>query len=266
MSFLKTLDEIEKLRKETFDFYSAEMLNVFWETKPEIVERLLPPPLKPSKRPIANAFVANYPKTNFGLPYFESALFLLAEFNGELGNYCLAMHVTDDMAMGGGREWFGYPKKMANIQLNRIGKDVEAWSERLGTRYFEVRANLSGKFNDKETPKILIDIGMVPSKMKNAVVVTYNYKHFNAPEMRGFDYDPRLIREEVEFCPKSMEMGEAEIRLKSSNHDPWGEVEIVKVLGALYLVGDNSMRPGSAVAEVDQDKFEPYAFLKWDWY
>jgi len=63
-----------------------------------------------------------------------------------------------------------------------------------------------------------------------------------------------------------MEMGEVEIELKSSIHDPWAEVEIAKVLGALYIMGDNSMRPGSAVAEVEPDKFEPYAFLKWDWY
>ncbi len=266
MSFVKNLDEIEKKRKETYDFYSAEMLLVLWETKPEIVQRLLPPPLKPAQMPIAHAFIANYPKTNFGLPYLESALFLRAEFNGEEGSYCLAMHVTDDMALAGGREWFGYPKKMANIHLKRDGKDVEGWSERLGTRYFEVRANLSGKFNDKEAPKILIGIGMVPSKMKNTVNVSFNYKHFPSPEMRGFDYNPRLIREEVEFRPKSMEMGEVKIDLRSSMHDPWGEVEIVKVLGALYIVGDNSMRPGSAVAEVDSDKFEPYAFLKWDWY
>jgi acetoacetate decarboxylase len=266
MSFVKTLEEIEKMRKKTFDFYSAEMLIVFWETKPRIIERLLPPPLKPAKRPIVNAFIANYPKTNFSLPYFESAIFIRAEFNGEEGNYCLAMHVTNDMALAGGREWFGYPKKIANIQLNRTGKDVEGWSERLETRYLEVRAKLSGKFNNPETPKILVEIGMVPSKMKNAIVVCYNYKHFNAPEMCGFDYNPRLIREEIEFRPKSMEMGEAEVTLKSSIHDPWGEIEIVKVLGALYLVGDNSMLPGSAVAEVDQDKFEPYAFLKWDRY
>ncbi len=29
--------------------------------------------------------------------------------------YCLSMPVDDDMAMAGGREAFGYPKKMAEV-------------------------------------------------------------------------------------------------------------------------------------------------------
>jgi hypothetical protein len=41
-------------------------------------------------------------------------------------------------------------------------------------------------------------------------------------------------------------------------------VEVVKVLGAMYSVGDNSMIGGKVVAEVDLMQFAPYAFLKWD--
>ncbi|GAG93914.1 unnamed protein product, partial [marine sediment metagenome] len=29
-------------KRETADFYDAEMLVVYWETKPEIIKRLLP--------------------------------------------------------------------------------------------------------------------------------------------------------------------------------------------------------------------------------
>ena len=45
MGFVKTFDELVKIYRETIDFYDAEMLTVIWETKPEIVRRLLPPPL-----------------------------------------------------------------------------------------------------------------------------------------------------------------------------------------------------------------------------
>jgi hypothetical protein len=41
-------------------------------------------------------------------------------------------------------------------------------------------------------------------------------------------------------------------------------VEVVKVLGAIYTVGDNTMLTGSVVAEVDQTEFGPYAFMKID--
>jgi hypothetical protein len=41
-------------------------------------------------------------------------------------------------------------------------------------------------------------------------------------------------------------------------------VEVVRVLGAVYTVGNNTMLPGSVVAEVDQIQFAPYAFMKVD--
>jgi hypothetical protein len=45
---------------------------------------------------------------------------------------------------------------------------------------------------------------------------------------------------------------------------PWSEVEIVRVLGAVYTVGNNTMLPGSVVAEADPMSFAPYAFMKVD--
>jgi acetoacetate decarboxylase len=66
----------------------------------------------------------------------ESALFLQAEYNGEEGAYCLAMPVTNDMALILGREVFGYPKKMADIYIKRNGEKVEGWTERHNTLLF----------------------------------------------------------------------------------------------------------------------------------
>ena len=53
MGFVKTFEQIMAKTRATTDFYDAEMLIVFWETKPEIIAKLLPPPLKPANHPIA---------------------------------------------------------------------------------------------------------------------------------------------------------------------------------------------------------------------
>ena len=261
MGFIQSLEEIAKGYRPNAVFYDAEMLTVYFETKPEIVKRLLPPPLKPAKDPFGGAFVANYPKTNFGVTYRESALFLLAEYNGEEGAFCLAMPVTSDMALILGREVFGYPKKIANISISRDGEMVEGWTERHGTRFFEVRTRLTGKFNDQAAQQMMMERMSSPSSMEQ---VTYNFKFFPSPGRDGFDYNPRLIREVVELRPKSLEIGEAELTFRSSEHDFWGEVEIARVLGAVYTVGDNTMLPGSVVAEADPVSFAPYAFMKVD--
>jgi acetoacetate decarboxylase len=259
MGFVKSYEEIAKGALETFDFFDAEILTVLWETKPDIVERLLPPPLKPAKRPIAVGYVANFPRTNWGEPYLEGALSLWAEFDGSEGSYCLAMPVTNDIALIGGREIFGFPKKMGAIQLKREGEYVNGWTERHGVRFFELRATLSGKFNTQDAQDIFGQV-FVPGANR----VWYNFKHFASPDWNAFDYNPRLVREEVEVRGKSMEIGEVEVILQPSDYDPWVEVEVVRVLGAVYARSDFSMQKASVVAEVDPAAFAPYSFMKVD--
>lgn len=266
MSFKRDLAEIESksdlLKNSVFE--GAEMLTLVWETKPEIIEQILPPPLEPIERPICSAFIAYYPSTNQGQPYHESALFLRCQFKGEFGNFFLAMHVDDDRALIGGREICGFPKKMANIGIQHEGKIIKAWSERLGVKNLEATVELTGKFNSSEMPKVMQQYKILPSRKKGTI--NYNFKYFPAPTKIGFDYSPRLVRQETLVVPKSMEMGEAKIELNSSVHDPWGEVEIVRILGALYLNTTNTMLPGEVVAEVEAQKFLPYSFISWDWY
>jgi acetoacetate decarboxylase len=262
MGFVKSFQEIMANTRATAEFYDAEMLTVFWETKPEIIARLLPPPLKPAEQPIAMAFVAYYPATNFDVIYHESALFVRAVHNGEEGSYCLAMPVTNDIAMAGGREVFGFPKKMADIHFKKDGASLQGWTERRGIRFMEISAELTGTFNDAEAQEKLLEMGMEDDGSMKAI--SYNFKHFPAPEGAALDYNPRLVRQETVLKPKEIHFGQARITLTHSDYDPWAEVEVVKVLGAMYSVGDNSMIGGKVVAEVDLMQFAPYAFLKWD--
>ena len=74
MGFVKNLAEIDQIsRAGEAEFYDAEMVTVYWETRPEIVARILPPPLQPVERPLVSAFIANYPLTNFSLPSLSSS-------------------------------------------------------------------------------------------------------------------------------------------------------------------------------------------------
>ena len=259
MGFVKTIDEIAARHKETGDFYDAEVLTVYFKTSPEIIKALIPPPLTPGPLPIGAAFVANYPKTNFGVSYLESALFLMVAHEGEEGVYCLSMPVNNDMALILGRETFGYPKKMGHIYLEREGNDFRGGTERQGVRFLEMKARLEGSFNDPAAQQFLAE-----TIEANPDIVVYNFKYFPNPERTGFDYNPRLVKETVRRRIKHIEYGEAQLFFHPSPHDPWSEVEIVKVLGATFAVGDNSMLPGEVVAEGDPLEFAPFALMKID--
>jgi acetoacetate decarboxylase len=263
MGFVKTPQELFDLSQMKIEFYNAEIVFSFWLTQPEIIERLLPPPLKPAGIPIASAFVANYPRTSFGPPYNEAALFLLAQYEEVLGNYCLAMPVTGDMAMAGGREKFGFPKKMAQqIQLNQTNGETHGLVERNGVRFFELKFKPDEEAVD-ENFKAMIQQGF--GFHQDSGAGSYLFKCFQAPDGQSFDYPPRLIRQVTVFRPKTIEWGLVQIKLTPSECDPWYEVEVVQPIGAMRTIGDNTMLPGQVLAEVDPVEFAPYAFTRWDW-
>ena len=83
--FVKSYKDLMAGGRPTADFYNAEMLNLFWETTPEAIATLLPPPLKPASKPVVAAFIAYYPKTNFSVPYHESSILIRASYKGEEG-------------------------------------------------------------------------------------------------------------------------------------------------------------------------------------
>lgn len=262
MSFVKTPEEIESKKRESVDFFGAQMLTVAWETKPEIIQRLLPAPLKPAATPVAFAFIGWYPSTNFGVTYHEAALFVRASFEGEEGNYCLSMPVDNDIAMAGGREVFGFPKKMASFHFAKEGNQVKGWVERKGRRFVELSAELDEPFNDVEgMQRFMASTATTDGKVRG---LSYNVKHFITPDSAGFEFRPRLVRQETVLTPSAIQTGKATVKLETSPDDPWAEVEVVKVLGAMYTVGDNAMLKGSVVGEIDADAFRPHAFLKWD--
>lgn len=263
MSFVKSPQELDRFYgREAYTFFDAELLWVIWETKPAIVERLLPPPLKAAKRPLAMALVANYPNTDFGVTYRETALTLQADFGGIEASYVLAMHVTNDMALIGGREIWGYPKKIADIVFYREGQSAGGWGERHGSRYLSVQVDLTGRPNTLDAPDAFTQVFGPPQPI--SVTYDYNFKFFPSPDWQGFDFAPRLVRGENAFQLQAIEFGEATVTLKPSELDAWSEVEVVRVLGAAYMKGNLSMRKGMVVAEADPEAFRPYSLAHLD--
>lgn len=149
---------------------------------------------------------------------------------------------------------------MAIIEFKRRGKNIEGRVERHGMRFFQLRAKMTGKPNAEEFQELML------KETSEEGTVTYNFKYFLAPDGSGFDYNPRLVRERVLMRPSVAEFGEAEVTMSPSDYDPWSEVEIVRMLGAVYTKGNNTMLRGKVVAETDPVSFMPFAVTKWDYW
>jgi len=258
---------MERMAGMRFIFFDAEMAIVFFRTDPDFVKRIIPEPLKPSAEPFALAFMAKYPKTNFGSIYNEAALSILVEYEGELGGYCLTMPVTEDMALIGGREIFGFPKKIADeISLKRTENGVKGRYVRKGI----VLMNLSMSFDEEVEPNKLAEIlGTLASQElgdKEWDVTSYNFKFFQSPQMIGLDYKPRLVKQVTTFRPSSsIKLSyNFDLKLGSSDRDHLAEIPVKEPIIGFYGIFTNTMHSGEVIAEVQEEQFIRYAFSKID--
>src|SRR5687768_10305996 len=122
----------------------ATSLVAVYETDPDIVAAVLPPPLKPSDRPLVTVKVATV-DLGRGLPPFGAGSFAVqARHEGTVGNYALLMPMTTEQSVVGGRETFGEPKKLAEVTLTRDGDQVKGLITRLGTTIIEIAGRVTG--------------------------------------------------------------------------------------------------------------------------
>ena len=155
MSFITPKEEQVRFKLESADLLDLDILTITWETKPEIVEKLLPKPLEPFDRPLVQSYIANFRKSNFGPGYLESSLSLICKYNGEVGAYFLAMPVSKGMPVAYGREYFGYPKKTAKVKLKRIFNTAFGCTTRHGIKFLKMRAHFLRKITEEQAKEAM---------------------------------------------------------------------------------------------------------------
>ena len=249
MGFVKSKAELDRyyglgVRK----FVGAKMTGVMFGADPDITAGLLPPPLEQAAMPGGLIFIAEYPETNLGPGYREAALFLRCQYRGETGSYCLSMPIDNEPRMHNGRDIFGFPKKMAEINFQREGQVIHGWVEREGVRFVELEVNLASKMSElPPTGPTFLFKGMPRIDLKP-----------------GFDGPVHLARQKTEVELRSLEVGTAELTLRPSEADPWAELGEPSVIMAFYLESDNTMMPGEVITEVDPDLYLPHYYKMTD--
>lgn len=251
-----------------WEFRDAEILWAMFRTDRLIVERILPKPLRCPPDPLAVAFVASYPSTNFGLTYREGGLFLRALYKGEEGGYCLAMPVDDDMAMAGGRESYGFPKKVADsITLDRQDDHIVGRVVRRGVEILRLECELT----EPAAEQLMEPLGPVDADLNGSPcrkAVSFLFKHSFSPSGRGLDYVPRLVRQVTLLRPRAgVRTGNGTVSLASTATDPLGEVAVRETLSFVHGLWDNDMLPGRVVARAwNVPRFLPHAMFKTDFF
>jgi acetoacetate decarboxylase len=231
MSFLRAPEDFMKVLSGPKKL-TADVIWIYFETTPDVIKRLLPPPLKPVNKPLAIIWGMDVKKATYCEPCIEIAIGLVVQYKEETGVYVIGMGVNDDMVLVGGREVMGYPKKIARLTRAVSGNKVSFSAERHGITYVSIEATLDGKYGDPGFPAI-VDAYLRQKKMLN-----FQYKPYAEPNA-GFDkMHINLNRIFIKAKTETNELGSATVKLTKSQFDPWAEIEVVKVLGAARSKGE----------------------------
>ncbi|MFM2088331.1 MAG: putative acetoacetate decarboxylase [Pseudomonadota bacterium] len=105
-----------------YRFVDREYLIISYRTDPDALRALIPAPLE-FVEPVVNFEFINMPdSTGFG-HYCESGQVIPVTLDGVAGGYVLSMYLNDHPPIAGGRELWGFPKKLGDPELS-IHKDT----------------------------------------------------------------------------------------------------------------------------------------------
>jgi acetoacetate decarboxylase len=105
-----------------YRYVNREYLIVTYRTDPDKLVAVIPAPLEMIEPVVKFEFIRMPDSTGFG-DYTESGQVIPVSFRGERGGYVHAMFLNDYPPIAGGRELWGFPKKLASPEL-RVDKDT----------------------------------------------------------------------------------------------------------------------------------------------
>jgi len=100
-----------------YRFVNREYMVITYRTDPEVLRRILPEPLEIADDVVKYEFIKMPDSTGFG-DYTESGQVIPVIFNGQKGGYVHSMYLNDHPPIAGGRELWGFPKKLGNPKLS----------------------------------------------------------------------------------------------------------------------------------------------------
>jgi acetoacetate decarboxylase len=99
-----------------YRFRNREYLVITYRTNPDALCQIVPEPLEISEPLVKYEFIRMPDSTGFG-DYTESGQVIPVSFRGAKGGYVHSMYLNDHPPIAGGRELWGFPKKLASPQL-----------------------------------------------------------------------------------------------------------------------------------------------------
>jgi acetoacetate decarboxylase len=213
-------------------FRNARLALFQYVTDGEQAAELLPTALELTDPPTAVLALIEYPWTTIG-PYNEAIQFLVCTYKGRAVQYVPHILVTSDVAMAGGREAYGYPKKIAHIEFVRENEILAGYVER--PRGFRI---CSGVMRP-ERPLEPSSLSLLPSVCLRVIPGSASTQM------------AELIEISPDFRVKELWAGSGSCHFPGvSDLDPWHRIPVRKILSCTYAVADFELTEGRVLEAV----------------
>lgn len=252
LRYVKTPEQVKKAAEANPEFLSSTIRSIraVYETDPAVVAAILPRPLEPLDRPevsVVLSHVAMHITPEFTFEIGAGTFGVLSSYDGVEGAYLVTMAMTTEAAVVGGRETFGEPKKIAEIDFQRDGDRVGATVTRMGISYLELR----GSIGESLGPREFTDYA-------------YCYKALPAIEKgKGFDGDPFFVRLEWRHKHDKVHRVDGEVILRESPFDPVVDLPVRRLVRMEYEEGGTESS-GKILRSVPGEWLAPFIHGRYD--
>jgi acetoacetate decarboxylase len=216
-----------------YRFYNREFLIITYRTDPDALRAVIPGPLEFTEPIVKYEFIRMPDSMGFG-DYTESGQVIPVSFRGEQGGYVHAMYLDCEPPIAGGREIWGFPKKLASPSL-RVEKDTLVAVLRFGPVPVAV-ATMGYKHRAVDSQKIYDSLAAP------------NYLLKIIPHVDG---TPRICELVRYFCMditvKGAWEGPAALELFQHALAPVAALPVLEVLSGLHIVSDLTLDLGTVV-------------------
>lgn len=216
-------------------YKDVHAISVTYETDLDAALDLLPEGLTLEPPAIAMLIFARYPFSTLG-PYLETILGIACEYDGTPGIYIPHIAVDSEVPLAAGREVWGYPKKLANIEID-LESPTDVFSARMERPHGNlicsagIRPEWPVTIHGEPTDDYSMALRVIPSPVEDA-----------GPSLAELIqiHSVTTVKEEWEGT------GWVEFYTHSAI-DPWHKLKVNDVVDARYRVSDMTLGFGTVI-------------------
>jgi len=216
-----------------YRFVDREFLVITYRTDPAALRAVVPEPLEIADPVVKFEFIRMPDSTGFG-DYSEAGQVIPVRFDGRQGSYVHAMYLNDGSPIDGGREIWGFPKKLAEPSLS-VEKDTL-----LGTLDYGPVRVVTGTMGYKYE-------ALDPATVK-ANLEAPNYLMKIVPDV---DCTPRICELVCYYMQnltvKGAWAGPAALELRHHARAPVADLPVLEVLSGVHILTDLTLGLGTVV-------------------